>query len=208
MVLWYLKDKKMWEKIFYSFIYAMIFITIMFLIYLLYAKDITMFFTMTMQQGKYREGIQAIILEISSKTGINFLQYGKLLFIIIFLLVAIDGIIYMFVYNKKTFSTTIRKYNNLLMAFLFLIITNLCPWYTSWLIPTIFWLKSKDIKNVLYIQFSYELVTTINFALHSESYKIGLYYLPAMFIIITIFNIIDKIANINRVKIRRKLWKN
>lgn len=200
MVLWYLKDKKIWKKILYCFIYAIIFIMIMLVIYLLYAKDITMFFTVVMQQGKYREGILAILLEISSKTGMNFLKYGKLLFITTFTLIAIDGIIYMFVYDKKTFSTSIRKYNNLLMAFLFLIITNLCSWYTSWLIPTIFWLKSKDIKNVLYIQFSYELVTTVNFALHSESYKIGLYYLPIMLCIIIIFNIIDRTTNINRVK--------
>ena len=97
----------------------------------------------------------------------------------------------MFVYKKLTFRNTMKKYNNLLVAFLFLVITNLCPWYTSWLIPTMFWLRGKQIKNILYLQFSYELVTLINFALYSESYKIGLVYLPIMVIIIIMFNLIE-----------------
>ena len=43
-----------------------------------------------------------------------------------------------------------------------------------------FWLRGYQIKNILYLQFSYELVTLINFAMFSESYKIGLLYLPIM----------------------------
>ena len=144
-----------------------------------------------MQQGKYRESILAIALEMSSRTGIDILSYVKSIFILVFIFVLIDGLIFMFVYKKLTFRNTMKKYNNLLVAFLFLVITNLCPWYTSWLIPTMFWLRGKQIKNILYLQFSYELVTLINFALYSESYKIGLVYLPIMVIIIIMFNLIE-----------------
>ena len=57
LVLYYLRNKKIGKKIFYSFLYAILFIIVMLLIYLIYAKDITMFFIMTMQQDKYRESI-------------------------------------------------------------------------------------------------------------------------------------------------------
>lgn len=190
MVLYYFRNEKLSKKILYCFLYALLFVAIMIGMYLIYAKDTTMFSIMMMQQGKYRESILTIALEISSKIGIDILSYAKPLFIIILMFVAIDGLIFMLVYKKLTFSNTIKKYNNLLLVFLFLVITNLCPWYTSWLIPTMFWLRGKQIKNILYLQFSYELVTLINFALFSESYKIGLFYLPIMIIIISVFNII------------------
>ncbi len=203
MVLYYLKNKKIGKKILYCFLYAVLFIIVMLCIYLIYAKDIAMFFIMAMQQEKYRESILAILLAISSKTGLDILTYGKSIFICLFILVFIDGIVFMFVYKKINFRKATTKYNNLLLAFLFLIITNLCPWYTSWLIPTMFWLKGKNIKNILYLQFSYELVTLLNFALFSESYKIGLFYLPIMICIIYIFNIID-----NEMKINTKVIEN
>lgn len=210
MVLYYLKDKKIWKKILYCFLYVILFTAVIFMVYLIYAKDVKMFFIMTMQQNKYREGLLAILLELSSKIGINILQYGKTLFITIFILVAIDGMAYMFFYKKINFSATIRKYNNLLLAFLFLVITNLCPWHTSWLMPTIFWLKGKNMKNMLYIQFAYELVILLNFALHSESYIIGLWFLPIMLCIVIIFNGIDNInkklgGNFGKISFNR--WK-
>ena len=63
LVLYYLRNKKTGKKILYSFLYAILFIIVMLLIYLIYAKDITMFFIMTMQQDKYRESILTIILD-------------------------------------------------------------------------------------------------------------------------------------------------
>ena len=191
LVLYYLRNQKLSKKILYCFLYSLLFIVIMLGMYLIYAKDITMFSTMMMQQGKYRESVLAIALEMSYRTGIDMLSYVKSIFVVVFIFVLIDGLIFMFAYKKINFKDTIRKYNNLITAFLFLIITNLCPWYTSWLIPTMFWLRGKQIKNILYLQFSYELVTLINFALYSESYKIGLLYLPIIVILMTVINIVN-----------------
>lgn len=200
LVLYYLRDKKIQKKIFNCVIYAVLFVFVIALIYLLYADDISVILTMMMQQGKYRESILAIMLDVSSKIGIDILRYAKAIFIIIFLFAFIDGLTYMFIYKKINLRNTIKKYNKLLVVFLFFIITNLCPWYTSWFIPTMFWLKGKYIKNILYLQFSYELVTLINFALFSESYEIGLVYLPIMMCLICCFNNIDKVLNKKRIK--------
>lgn len=203
LVLYYLKDKKLSKKILYCFIYTVLFSVIMFCIYLIYAKDIKMFLIMTMQQGKYRESILAIVLILTSKFNANVLIYIKFIFWFVFILVFIDGLTFMFFCKKIKLKDTIKKYNNLINTFLFLIITNLCPWYTSWLIPTIFWLKGKQIKNILYLQFSYELVTLINFAVFSESYKIGLLYLPIIIILINLFKSVENRVECKRIKFKQ-----
>lgn len=192
LVLYYLRDKKIGKKILYCFLYALLFIGVLLLVYMLYAKDLTMFLTMTMQQGKYRESILAILLEVSGIIKVNICKSVTIIFLLIFLIIYLKEIIFTVLDRNNKFSRCMRNYNNILLMFIFLIITNLCPWYTSWIIPTIFWQRSKMIKNLLYLQFSYEFVTLINFALFSESYKIGLFYLPIMVIIIFIFNILDK----------------
>lgn len=200
LVLYHLRDKKIGKKILYCFLYAILFIMVMICIYIIYAKDIKMFFIMTMQQGKYRESILAIFLKISSKLGIDLLSIIKAIFIVGVVFIFINVFIFILLNKKKRFYEYVRKYNILILAFIFLIITNLCPWYTSWLIPTMFWLRGKQIKNILYLQFFYEFVTLINFALFSESYKIGLYYLPIISILFIIKNIFSSNGKTNKLK--------
>ncbi len=200
LVLYYLKNEKIHKKILKCILYAVIFIGVMLLIYLIYAEDVKILLVAIMQQQKFRESILTIILTISQKLqNGQIYTYSSYIFKTIFILVLIEGLIFMFLHKKINFKNTIKKYNNLLITFLFLIITNLCPWYMMWPIPTIFWLRGKEIKNILYLQFSYELVTLINFALWSESYKIGLFYLPIMVALIIIFNALDYIIKLNRI---------
>lgn len=203
LVLYYLRGKPIWKKIMYSFMYAILFILIVLACYLIYAKDLNLFFIMLMQQDKYRESILAICLEISKAFNIQLIGIVQPFFLVLFIVIYLDALTYVAFSKKNKFINSMRKFNNTLLGFIFLIITNLCPWYTSWLIPTMFWQKSKMIKNIIYIQFSYELVTLINFAIFSESYLIGLYYLPIMAIIIILFNIVDKIkiSNTNNKKV-------
>ncbi len=199
-VLYYLRDKTVWKKIAWSFVYALLFIGIVLLCYLLYARDINLILISLMQQGKYRESIFAICLELSKIFNIKLLAPVKWISLLIFTVIFLDNLINAtFRVKKNKFINSMRRCNNILLGFIFLVITNLCPWYTSWLVPTMFWQRSKMMKNILYIQFAYELVILMNFALFSESYKIGLFYLPIIIIIVIIFNLLDKI-NISNTK--------
>lgn len=196
-VLYYLRDKSIWKKVIWSFMYAILFISIVLLCYLIYARDINLFFIMFMQQSKYRESILAIFFELSNKFNISLLTPLKKTFLFLFVVIYLGTLIYAIFKKKNTFINLVRKCNNILLGFIFLVITNLCPWYTSWLVPTMFWQRSKMMKNILYIQFAYELVILMNFALFSESYLLGLYYLPIMGMIIVIFNLASKIKKSN-----------
>lgn len=202
LVLYYLKDKTIPKKILYCFLYAILFIGITILIYLMYIKDYTAVSVIQILQGSYGGTIQGILLTISRKIGINLLKYGKIIFTTIFIMSFIDALIFMFVSKKNSFRKIIKRYNNLILIFTFLMLTNAYPWYVSWLVPTMFWLKGKSLKNILYLQFSYELVTLINFALFSESYKIALFYIPIIICLIIIFNLIEKINKENILKLR------
>ena len=205
LVLYYLKDKTIPKKLLYCLLYAIIFLAVIFICYLPYARDIKLPLIMFMQQQKYRESILAIALEISNNTKMKILTPLKETFMAIF--AAIYFLTLISVLTKKDIKITsiLRNCNNILLFFLFLIITNLCPWYTSWLTPLLFWQRGKMAKNIIYLQFSYELVTLINFALATESYKIGLMYLPIMAILIIIFNNINSWRNYGQACFNR--WK-
>ena len=187
MVMYFYKDKNTLKKILYSVSLACLFLILFFAIYYIYGGISTNAF---IQQEKYRESILAIVLFFTSKR-MELLSIIKGIFISAFLYYFIICIIKMLVEKDTRFSNYIKKYNYLLLIFIFLIITNLCPWYMSWLIPTMFWLKGKQIKNILYLQFSYELVTLINFVFYSEDFRIGILYLPIILSFIVIANLKD-----------------
>ena len=204
-VLYYYRKEKILKKLEYSIQLAILFIFVFTMPYLFYIKDLTMLKNIFMQQGKYRESILFLVLLLSRKFNFQFdiLKYITRLLIFIFVIVYISRLIYMVFYKKINFSRTIRKYNLIILIFTFCIITNLCPWYMSWFIPTLFWLNGKHIKNIIYLQFSYELVTLINFWLFSESYKLGILYLPIMIIIILVFNFINKKINLKEERLEQ-----
>ena len=202
MVLYYLKNKKILQKILYCLLYAIIFISIVVLLYLMYAKDLEIFSTIFQMRGETRGTIYSILNRISIKTQIDFLHYGKIIFTTIFILVFIDALIYMFVKKKNNIRNTIRKYNNVILAFIFIFLTIIFPWYISWLISTIFWLKGKNIKKILYLQFAYELSIVTNIALCSDNWRISILNIPIILILMMVFIKIEKIKNKHILKMK------
>jgi len=191
LVLYYLRDKSIAKKILYCILYAVLFIIIFMLPYLIYMKDLSVFNVFNTMQSGYRESIRLILLTIQTNTGINVLKYGGFVLTAIFMLVVIDALIYMFIKKKYTVQDIMRKYNNVILVFIFGMLSAIAPWYMSWFLPTIFWLKGKNIKNILCLQFSYELATLLNFALFTEDWRIGLLYPSIMIGAVVILNIMQ-----------------
>lgn len=204
LVIYYLKDKPVIKRIGYSILYAILFISILAIFYSFYMKDINMFLNVFIQQGKYRDSILFVILMLFKNTKI--LNITKYIFMAFFAILYIFMVLKCLFAKNIKFNKIMRDYNKIIIAFLFLLITNLWQWYTVWLIPTIFWQKSKNIKMILYIQFVYMLVSTYNFALHTESVRVSMLYWPTALGIIYVFTKIDEL--INDKKRRGKLCKN
>lgn len=193
MLLYYFKDYKILKRVTYCFISGIICIVMIGLFYLLYIKDFNILFNVLMQQDKIRESIHLLLLGVSEALQIpNIQAIGKTVITTGFLLVYIHLIILTIKEKKITVQKIANKCNLVIFLFLFFVITNLCPWYLSWIYPILFWVKAKWIKPWIYASFAYELCIVYNFALFSESYKIGYIYLFTIIILVIVFEGIEK----------------
>jgi len=194
LTLYYFRNKTPIKRIGYSLLCAIPFLIVFASCYLIYIRDTSMISVIILQQEKYRESILFLILTLFSKIGIEraTIDVVKKLFLFLFVLMYTFGVIDVIFSRKITFTDIVRKCNKMIFVFLFFIITNLCPWYVMWLFPLIFWQKGKNFKLIIYIGFAYEFCILYNIALYSESYEIGVWYIPTMILLVGIMWFIDK----------------
>ena len=102
---------------------------------------------------------------------------------IAFAVIYIYTVIKILLQKKIDFSQCIRKYHIILLIFTFIVITNFNAWYVMWLFPTIFWLRGKSVKTVLYLSYACTIANIMNFALFSEDEELGIPYVIIMFVV-------------------------
>lgn len=193
IVLYYYRKEKPLKKILKSSLWAIIFIIILALCYMIYMRNFDILNGIMTQQGKF---VNSIL------TGLAILDFNKALlvskgFMLAFIVIYVATIIKLLFTNKQhTFSTYIRTYNFLLVLFLFGAITNFQSWYTLWLLPTLIWDNSKNIKWLISITILSELANTIYFLAY-EHFMFGAIY-PIILIIAIIVSkkICNKTVNI------------
>ena len=188
ILIYYFREKKPLKRIAHCILYGVIFLGIILGLYIIYMQDINIFFAMLLQQSKMRESLIFIIYMIAQSSNLSFamnvFNIIKWLIFISFTVIYIINVIILLFKNKITLNEIMRKCEKVVAIFLLTVISNLCPWYIMWLYPCIPWIKGKHIKQVIYISFAYEFCTLYNFGMHSESYLIGLAYIPTMLIIV------------------------
>lgn len=195
MVLYYYKDYKMWKKILYSLALALIFIITVIIFYLIYAKNIEILRGLIVQQEKITKSIYLIIAMYPTMKPSRGFLVSKIATKVFIVLYIIFVLITLFKNNSKwRFSNYIRKYNIVLVIFIFFIITNFQTWYIMWLIPTFMYLKAKTINSLLQLTVIAEISNVVFFAIN-EHYSVGVWYILTMvilFSVIKIYSIIDK----------------
>lgn len=128
--------------------YGLIFIGILACCYLLYIQDIEVFKGLVTQNQKIAKGIYVILIDYFKDIP-NIIENTKLVllgsFVIIYFFICIVLL------NKKEIKlrTEMKTMNYLIIAFLFLLITNFQPWYIMWIFPFIIWQKSDVIKTMI-----------------------------------------------------------
>lgn len=172
IVLYYYRKEKPFKKILYSFLWAILFTSVLVLCYMFYMRDFEVLKGIFTQQGKFANSIFILIAVKNIDLAITVSQGFMLAFISIYI-ITISKLI--FTDKEYTFSTFMREYNSMLLLFIFGTITNLQTWYTLWLLPTIMWQKSKNIKWLLSITIIAEISNIVYF-LFNEHYKFGTYY--------------------------------
>ena len=154
------------------------------------------------QQGRIKDSIYLLMLNFglrewitpANRTCTVIFAYAIILYIVM-------GLI-----KKEKFSSFMNDIKNLLFILIFGVLTNLTSWYLSWFFIPMYWLKSKDIRSILCLQFLYELTYVYFFYVHSDAVRYQLIILPFISIIMTIRQIIIMInqrkGNINCKKMK------
>lgn len=178
LVLYYVKDKDIKERIKYCLLCGIEFIAIIACVYLLYIRDLQVFAGLFIQQEKYSRSIFYILLYfIKNDSIINFLKSACLIiFVIYYIYIAIKILLQ----KEIKFYKEIRKYNIILFIFIFILITSFNSWYILWLIPTMFWLKPQMINLILALGYSSQIAYMPNFALYSEDVQLSIQYVAIM----------------------------
>ena len=183
VILYYYRDKKPLKKILYSALWAIVFLLVVAACYLMYMQDIEVFKGVLTQQAKFVNSIFCTISLSNEEIAKIVAQICMLGFVIIYLFVIIR-----LIFTKRriyTFSGFIRKYNLLLILFLFGTITNFQSWYTLWILPTLIWEGSKNLRWMLPITIFAELCNIV-FFITFEHVLIGMPYSIALIVLIVL----------------------
>lgn len=186
LILYHYRKEKVGKRILYASGWAFIFVGILAGMYLVYMRDISVFAGIQEQQGKFAN---TFFVPLAIK---SYAKAKKLNNILMIAYVAIYGsIVLKLLWQKRiSFVKNMRIYNGLLLAFIFLTITNFQAWYVMWLFSTLLWQRGKMIKSIINISIAVELANAVYFLL-SQSIQYAQYYsfaLIATFIILEIIN--------------------
>lgn len=175
IILYYVREKSIPEKIKYCILYGLEFIVILVGFYAIYVRDLNIFAGLFIQQAKYNRSIMLVFYYL---LGTDAMKIFKVVLLVIFAEIYISTVIKLLINdNKKTFSTYIRQYNPLLYIFTFVLITNFNSWYILWLFPTMMFLNGKNIRLIMNLSYAVEVAYIGSFALHSEAQLLGVLYI-------------------------------
>lgn len=179
IILYHYRKEKIGKKIIFSVLWAILFVIVLILCYSIYMQNFDFVNGIMTQQGKFVNSILTALAVKNYKLALTTSKGFMLAFIVLYLITILKLLFTKKQYNA--FSTYIRKYNGLLILFLFLAITNFQSWYTIWLLATVIWDSSKNIKWILSITILAEVCNIIYFIAY-EHYLFGAIY-PIMLIV-------------------------
>lgn len=175
IILYYVREKSIPEKIKHCILYGLEFIVILAGFYAIYVRDLNIFAGLFIQQAKYNRSIMLLFYYL---LGTDAMKIFKIVLLVIFAEIYISVVIKLLINdNKKIFSTYIRQYNSLLYIFTFVLITNFNSWYILWLFPTLMFLNGKNIRLIINLSYAVEVAYIGSFALYSEARVLGILYI-------------------------------
>ena len=196
VILYAVKDKEIKERVKCCIWCGIEYIAIIALLYVIYVKnDLSVLMGLFIQQSKYNRSIFYLIYELTGQNVkvVSLMQNFALLAFAVYYVYVVIRIL---ISKKINMHQIMEKYNIILLIFTFVLITNFNPWYIMWFYPTIFLIRGKSIKNILYLSYTCEIANLLSFALWSEKQILGIPY----FIIMIGGAIILNMANRFKIK--------
>ena len=151
IILYKVRNEKLFIKIIKGIIYFLFFIIIFFLLYMPFVENpVRALMGIKEQSGKLKDSIYLVIFFLSN---LNLIVLGIAYSIGFYSLLYIFIVRFMVQFLRKNNFITMMKNSYLfLMALIFIGMTNLTSWYLIWLFIPVFWTTGKNIKNMIYIR--------------------------------------------------------
>ena len=178
-VLYYLQNKKMLKKFGWIIVYAIFFLVLIYIMYLPFINSVSDIFNIILnQQSKMKDSIYLLLAVITNKNMmIVSLIYSIIIFVIAYYYIITCLKLLM---RKSSFSMIMKNTTFILILTIFGLLTNLTSWYLSWLFMSMYWLRGKEIKTILWIQFLYELTYVYLYIWHSDAYIYSVIVIPVI----------------------------
>lgn len=205
IVLYILKEKNIKQKFLYGFMALLEFFAIVIGCYVLCFGNLEALANPWIQQTKYNSSLMYIIYALSDR-NMDLLAFLEKAILVIFVIAYIIVTFKLIFKPDKTFSKIMRKYYMFIAIFTLVIMTNFNRWYLLWLFPTIFLIRGKQVKLLLY--FSYATLASIFFTFYViEIELMGNLYITLFTLLTLILVVIDR-TKANVKSIRNKSIKN
>lgn len=198
ILMYYFRNKTVPKRIMYCLISGLSIISIVILFYLPYYEDYTVFTNMLAQGNKYSQSIPAFLMK---KVGGNIFNIVKTITIPSFIGLYIVLVGIMLFKKQVTLKKLMKKYNFIMLIFIFLVLTTFQKWYVLWLLPTIIW-QNKQMRNfIIYLTIT-AIVPSIGYFLsQGDPFMVGISYSIKMLALSVICLAFD---NINKVNLKIK----
>ncbi len=196
ILIYYFRKYNIGKKLLYCILSGISIITIVILLYLPYYRDMSVFTNMLEINHRYSQSILALLYCLSKCNHIFiFLTKIKLP---IFALFYISIILHLLVKKNLSWKYAIKKYNIVMLVFIFLILTTFQKWYILWLLPTIIWQNRNMRKIIIFLTIIAIIPSLIFFMIGNDNFYCGMFYSSIMIYLAIMYIIIVKILNINK----------
>lgn len=202
------RDKTIPKRILYCLISGLSIIAVVILLHIPYYRDITVFTNMIVEGSVYSQSLLLFLIEhINQKL---FLIISSLV-IPVFIIGYIMLICVMLFKNKINIYEIMRKYNIIMLIFIFIVLSRFQKWYMLWLFPTIIWQNRNMRKIFIYMTITAMIPSIGYFMVQGDPYIIGMGYsitiLLLSVVLLEIDLLINKSKRRNNVKLSFNRWK-
>jgi len=204
ILIYYFKDKTITKRIIYCIISGLSIVGIVVLLYWPYYRDITIFTNMLVQGTKFS---QSILLLMMQKLPANIFDTINSIIIPIFIfmygLIVIDLLFTKRITKKKLF----KRYNFVMLIFIFIVLSTFQKWYVLWLLPTIIWQSKKMKRFITYLTITALIPSIGYFMVGGDPYTLGVTYSINMIMLSGVLVWIDRIQGGKNGKLSFNRWK-
>ena len=178
VIIYHFRNEKRLKRFINCIFYGILFILMLLIPYLIYTQDIQVLNGIAVQQEKFSKSFYIILIQLFNMDIADLTQVILLIgFIIVYVFICLQ----LLCKEKINYIKEIRKIEYLLLAFIFLLLTNFQTWYIMWLFPLIIWQKPKTIKLIIQISLISQFANSI-FMIYGEAWKNGTKFIISMLI--------------------------